>query len=129
MKMHSLGHEVPDYEGPAMVSSGNKKGKTRTVFPEIHLRGDDVPKLPEGEFYFVAKAKKVGYRNPVDDGAEKSCDVAIMEFAPVSSAEAAKLASGAAKGSGEGESRTPRRSLRESVEMAKAGHKEEDEEY
>ena len=116
MKMTDMGYDAPDYGSPMSESSSGKR-KMKTVYPELHIR-DASLKLPEGEFYVVAKVKKVGYRDPVDEGGQKECDLAILSLAPVDAEDAQKLASDAAEDVGEAKGRTPRRSLSESLKMA-----------
>lgn len=116
MQMHDLSYETPDYGAP-MAADSDSDRPTKKVFPELHLR--DAPKLPEGEFWFVARGKKVGYRDPIDEGAEKSCDIAVIEMCPIDAAKA-KAMHGEIEEKETDEAKAPRRSFRESVEMAKS---------
>ena len=61
---------------------GKKETKTRINYPTLHLYGKNVPDLPDGEFYFLAKGKKVGYRNPVDGVGDRSCEIAVLAMKP-----------------------------------------------
>jgi hypothetical protein len=63
-----------------------KRGKKMIDYPTLYIRGKELPELPSGEFYFMCKGKKIGYRDPVDDNEEKSCEIAVMEFKPMGEA-------------------------------------------
>lgn len=123
--MHNLGHEMPDYEAEPMLTGTSKNRPTRTVYPEINLRaeeGEELPSLPDGEFMALVKMKKVGFRAPIDDGASKSCDLAVIEMAPVSPEKARELASEGEDESVDTQTKAPRRSLAQSVSMAKESY-------
>jgi hypothetical protein len=62
--------------------SGKKESKTRIDYPTLYIRGKDLPELPDGEFYFIAKGKKVGYRDPINGDGEKSCEIAVLAMKP-----------------------------------------------
>lgn len=80
--MTNLGHEykTPECCAPSPSSGEKAKKETRIDYPTLYIRGKDLPAVPDGEFYFIAKGKKVGYRDPVNKGDEKSCEIAVMAF-------------------------------------------------
>lgn len=81
--MIDLGHE---YESMCCEpTSSSKKGekKKRVDYPTLYIRGTEMPELGEGEFYFIAKGKKVGYRAPVNgDKKDCSCEIAVLAMKP-----------------------------------------------
>jgi hypothetical protein len=90
MKLKSTGYEIGM---PATAIGGHSEGEgKRILYPEIRLQGDDMPKIPEGESYAVVKIKKVGYRDPAEEDAEKTCEVAILAMATVPEGKAKSLA-------------------------------------
>lgn len=83
--MIDLGHKY----GESMPEKTSEE-EPRVYYPEIHLSGDDIPKMGDEPFYAVVKVRKVGTRNPSDG--EKSCDVEVMEMSgPINSQKAMDL--------------------------------------
>jgi hypothetical protein len=73
------------------TSMPEKSDEPKMHYPEICVRGDKIPKLPEGEFYAVVKARVVGMRDPADG--EKSVDIELVNMSgSVPEAGAMKLA-------------------------------------
>lgn len=90
--MHDTGYETEDYDSPC--PAGGKKRPMKTVYPEVHLRANEdgeLPPIPDGESYAVIRIAKVGYRNPVDEKAEPSCDIAVMGIMPIAEDQAESL--------------------------------------
>lgn len=85
--MIKLGHEETDWSIPCSETKDDARPK-RTVYPEIRMESDDkLPKLPEGEFYFIARGKCTGYREP-PNGTRYMREVSVLEMAPIGDDEA-----------------------------------------
>jgi len=75
--MVNLGKE---YGLPAMLDAPSATAgseEKRVDYPTLYISGVNV-ELPDDEFYFVAKGKKVAYRKPIDG--EPSCEIAVMSM-------------------------------------------------
>lgn len=73
--MIDLGHEYD-----LCCPSACKEDEKRVDYPTLYVRGKDLPELPSGEFYFIAKAKKIGERRPIDSKENQSCEIAVLAF-------------------------------------------------
>lgn len=92
--MIDLGYDIPDWEATPTSDGGKQERPMKRAYPEIHIRVDadeKLPPLPEDEFYFIGRGKKVGYRDPVDEGADKSCDIAVVSMHPIDDEMAEKM--------------------------------------
>lgn len=85
--MYDLGYT---WDSKALSEPAEK----RVDYPEICLRakdGKDLPDLPKGEFYFLAKGRVTGFRDPVESHGTKSVDITVMSLQPIEDSDATGL--------------------------------------
>jgi hypothetical protein len=88
--MIDLGRECDTCPG-SMVGMGQgkgKKGESKKSYPSVYIRGtEDLPDLPKGDFYILAKVSVSRLSIDTKDSESSSVELEIKEMKPLGEAE------------------------------------------